>query len=160
MQIHDEIPNVTVRLRYRSSKSYSDSLRIRILCTEPNSQLSSIRQVCNSSFLPLPTVEDLYIDRRYPQLVWRDSATENTLLLQLLLPFTAVKNLYVCKELEPCIAAALKELVGSGITDVFPGLLNIFIGEFKPSGLFQKAVGQFVAARQDLGRPVAISTWW
>jgi hypothetical protein len=61
---------------------------------------ASIEQVCNSLH-PLSTVEDLYIKHQYLQLVWKDDAIENTLWLQLLLPFTAVKNLYLSKEFAP-----------------------------------------------------------
>jgi hypothetical protein len=88
----------------------SGTLQITISCREQDWQLSSIEQVCNSSLRPLPTVEVLYIERRYSQLVWKNDAIENTLWLQLLLPFTAVKDLYLSKEFAPGIAAALEEL--------------------------------------------------
>ena len=61
-------------------------------------------------------VEDFYIERRYWRTVWRNDAIENTLWLQLLLPFTAVKNLYLIKGFAPGILAALQELVGGRIT--------------------------------------------
>ena len=68
-------------------------------CREPDWQLSSIEQVCNSSLHHLSTVEDLYIKKhQYSQLVWKNDAIENTLWLQLLITFTVVKNLYLSKE--------------------------------------------------------------
>jgi hypothetical protein len=79
--------------------------------------------------------------------------------LDLLLPFTAVKNLYLSKEFAPGIAAALQELVGGRITEVLPSLQNIFVEGLEPSGPFQENIGQFVAARQLSGHPIAISVW-
>ncbi len=43
-------------------------------------------------------IEDLYIEHRYSRLVWANDAIENTLWLELLLPFPAVKNLYLSKD--------------------------------------------------------------
>jgi hypothetical protein len=75
-------------------------------------------------------------------------------------PFTAVKNLYVSKGLARCIALSLKELVEERVADVLPALESIFLEELQPSGPVQEAIGQFVAARQLLGRPVvAVSPW-
>ena len=106
-------------------------------------------------------VEDLYIERRlgYSQQVWTNDAIENTLWLQLFRAFTAVKSLYLCKEFAPGIAVALQELVGDRITEVLPSLQNIFVEGLEPSGPVEESVGQFVAARQLSGHPIAISDW-
>ena len=112
-------------------------------------QLSSIVRVCNSSFHPLSIVEDLYIEDRYWPPVWKNDAIENTLWLQLLVPYTAVKTLYLSEEFAPGIAAALQELVGDRIIEVLPSLQNIFVKRVKPSEpfhCFQKNIGPFVAA--------------
>jgi hypothetical protein len=122
-------------------------------------QLSSIEQVCNSSFHPISTVEDLYLEHKYSELVWKNDAIENTLCLQLLVLFTPVKNLYLSKEFALGIAATLQELVGSRITEVLPSLQNIFVEGLEPSGPFQKNIGQFIAARQLSDHPVAIFDW-
>ena len=135
------------------------TLMIAIPCREPDWQLSSIEQVCNSSLHPLSAVEDLYIEHRYSQLVWDDDAIDNTLWLQLFLPFTSVKNLYLSKKSSPGIATALHELDGGRITEVLPSLQNIFVEEFEPSGPFQKNIGQFVAARQLSDHPITTSVW-
>jgi hypothetical protein len=148
-----------VKLRYRTSQSRLDGLTIAISCGEPDWQLSSIEQVCNFSLHPISTVEDLYIERRYSQLVWKNDGIENILWLELLLPFTAVKNLYLSKEFAPGIASTLEELVGSRITEVSPRLQNIFVKGLEPSGPFQKKVGRFVATRQLSDHPIAISDW-
>jgi hypothetical protein len=106
---------------------------------------------------PFSTVGDLYIEHRYSHLVWKNDAIENTLWLQLLLPFTAVKNLYLSKEFAPGIADALQELVGGRIIEVLPSLQNIFVKGLEPLGPFQENIEQFVAARQLSNHPIAIS---
>jgi hypothetical protein len=150
--------DVTVRFEdYFARVGFSSRyLEIAISCREFDRQLSSVEQVCNSFWHPLSTVEVLYIDHRYRQLVWKDDVIDNTLWLQLLLPFTAVKNLYLSKEFAPGIAAALKEHVGGRITEVLPALQNIFVEGLKPSGPVQEDIGQFVAARQLSDHPIAI----
>jgi hypothetical protein len=135
------------------------NLWIEISCGEPDWQLSFIEQVCNSSLHPLSTVEDLYIDHRYWRSVWGGHAIEDALWLQLFLPFTAVKNLYLSEIFAPDIAATLQELVGGRITEVLPSLENIFVKGLEPSGPFQKNIGQFVVVRQLSDHPVAISVW-
>jgi hypothetical protein len=120
------------------------TLEIGISCREPDWQLSSIEQVCNSSLHPLSTTEDLYIGHRYSKLVWRNDAIENTLWLQLLLPFTTVKNLYLSEESAPGIAAALQELEGGRITEVLPSLRNIFVGGSSHRDLSRKRLGSLL----------------
>ena len=150
----------SVKLRYWTSDFGFDDLLINISSRESDWQLSSIEQVCNSSLPPSSTVEDLYIEHQYSGVVvWKDDAIENTLWLQLLLPFTEVKNLYISKEFAPGIAAALQELVGDRITEVLPNLQNIFVEGLKPLGPFQEITGQFVATRQLSDNPIAISNW-
>jgi hypothetical protein len=135
------------------------SLKISISCREPDWQLSSIEQLCNSSLHPLSTVENLYIERQYWKLVWKNDAIENYLWLRLLRPFTSVKNLYLYEVFTPGVAAALQELVGDRNTEVLPSLENIFVKGLEPSGLFQKEVEQFVATRQLSDHTIAISDW-
>ena len=147
----------SVKLRYRRSEVDFDDLEIGISCREPDWQLSSIEQVCNFSLHPLSMAEDLYIEYRYSELVWKSDTIESTLWLELLLPFTAVKNLYLSKEFAPGIAASLDELVGVRIAEVLPSLQNIFVGVREPSGPFQE--NRFVAVRKLSDHPVAISVW-
>jgi hypothetical protein len=135
------------------------NLAIEISCGEPDWQLSSIEQVCNSFWYPISAVEDLYIEHQYRRLVWKNDTIENNLWLQLLLPFTAVINLYLSKEFAPGIAAALQELVARRVTAVLPSLQNIFVQGLEPSGPFQENIGQFVIARQLSDHPIAIFDW-
>ena len=134
-------------------------LAISVSCIKPDWQLSSIEQVCNSSLPPLSTVEDLYIEKHSLEQFWENDAIENALWLRLLLPFTAVKNLYLSEVFAPYIAAALQELVGERIAEVLPSLENIFVGRYKRSGPVHKNIWRFVAARQLSGHIIAISLW-
>ena len=146
-------------IEYKSSKSDIDSLIIGFAGRKPGLQLSAIEQIC-TSLHPLTTVEDLYIEHRYG-LHWDNGAIESTVWLELLPPYTVVKNLYLSKEFAPDIAGALQELIGSRMTttEVLPSLQNIFVEGLEPSGPFQENIGQFVAARQLSGHPIAISLW-
>jgi hypothetical protein len=124
-----------------------------------NGQLSSLEQVRTSSLPPVSMLEDLYIfeDRRYPP-HWQDDV-ENTLWLDLLHPFAAVKILYLSEELVPRIAPALQELVGGRTTEVLPALEDIFLEGFQPSGPLHEGIEKFVAARRLTSHPVAVSRW-
>jgi len=89
-------------------------------------------------------------------LVWKNDAIENSLWLELLLPFPAVRNLYLSKDFAPGIAATLQEIVG---TEVLPILQNIFVEGLEASGPFQENIGQFVAARELSGHSITIFVW-
>ena len=95
-----------VLLQCPISENRIGGLEMTISCKEPDWQLSSIEHVCNSSLPTFSTVEDLYIEHQYLEPVWNDDAIKNTLCLEALLPFTAVKNLYLSKEFAPAIARA------------------------------------------------------
>jgi hypothetical protein len=135
--------------------------RIEISCPEPDRQLSSVARVCNSFLPPLSMVEDLYIEQECSQPIWENVAIENTLWLELLLAFAAVKNLYLSKEFAPDIASALQELVGARITKELPSLQNIFVEKLRvePSGSLQENIWQFAGARRQSGHPITISDW-
>jgi len=106
------------------------------------------------------TMENLYIDGNlYSPLVWKGDI-ENTKWLDLLLPFTAVKNLYLSKLFSPRIALALQELTGGRTTEVLPALQNVRLEGFKPSEpTIQGGIAQFISARQLTNHPIAISVW-
>ncbi len=135
------------------------SSRTTIPCKEPDWQVSSIAQVCNSSLLPLSMVVELSVEHKNYERLSNIDAVENTAWLELLLPFTAVKNLYLGEHFAPGIAAALQDLVGARIAEVLPSLQNIFVDKLRPSGRFQDNIREFVAARRLSGHPVAISLW-
>jgi hypothetical protein len=79
--------------------------------------------------------------------------------LEIFRPFTTVKKLYICEKFAQDIASALQQLVGERATDLLPALESLFLEELQPSDPAQEAISQFVAARQVLGHPVAVSYW-
>jgi hypothetical protein len=139
----------------------SKGLLLGMSCRQSDWQLSSMSQVCASSFPQalIQTVEHLYIleDTR-PRPRWQDDI-ENSYWLELLHPFTAVKNLYLSKEFAPRIAPSLLELVGQRATETLPALQSLFVEDPHPSGPVHEDIGKFVAARQVSDHPVAISPW-
>jgi hypothetical protein len=149
---------VSVNLRYRTSVHYGcNDFQLKISCTEPGRQLSSIQRVCKSHLHPLSTIEDLHISYGYSRRYWNDPVFENTLWLQLFLPFTGVKKLHVSDGFGPGIAAALKELVGERTTEVLPGLRYMSVWIPSPLGRFRENIAQFLTARRLSGRPVTTS---
>jgi hypothetical protein len=104
-------------------------------------------------------MENLYIyeNLRSPP-NWKDDI-ENTEWLDLLLPFTAVKNLYLSKQFSPRIAPALLELTGERTAEVLPALQNVLLEGFQPSEPVEEGITQFISARRLTNHPVAISAW-
>jgi len=144
--------NAIVRLPSHSKKSV-----INILCGGPDRQILSVAQVCNTCLPPLSMIQDLYIELiPYSQLARMNGVFGGPLWLELLLPFPAVKNLYLSKDLALGIAVALKEIVG---TEVLPSLHNIFVKGLELSGPFHENIRQFVAARELSGHSITISDW-
>jgi hypothetical protein len=144
-----------VRLQSHPEPSDRRMVEVEILC-QGSRQLSSLAQICTFPLHPLLTMENLYI---YWDLYSPLNDIENTEWLDLLLPFTAAKNLYLSKLFWPRIAPALQELTGRRITEVLPGLQNVLVEELQPSELIQEGIAQFISARQLTNHPVAISEW-
>ena len=148
-----------ISVRFSSQTSDFVGLKVKILCTPSDWQLSSLEQVCTTSLPPVSTLDDLYIfELSLSQLRWQDDV-EDTLWLQLLHPFVAVKNLYLCKKFVLRIAPVLQELVGARTTEYLPSLEHIFLEGLKPSGTLEEGIKKFVAARQLTNRPVTVSHW-
>ena len=132
----------------------------KYLCRELDWQVSSLEQVCTSCS-PFFTTEDLYIYQDpypSPQPYWQDNI-ENSLWLELLRPFSIVKNFHLSKEFVPRIAPALQELAGGRTTEMLPTLQNIFLEDLGPSGPVHEGIEKFVAARQLSGHSITVSLW-
>ena len=100
-------------------------------------------------------VEHLYIcEAKYEKPRWQDDIEDNQ-WLEVLHPYTAVKNLYLCREFASRVAPALQKLAG----EVLPSLQNFFLEDVRPSEPVQGAIEKFVAARQLASHPVAVSQW-
>ena len=142
-----------------SSQTSGHRLDVRIPCGELNWQLLSLKRIFTSSLPPLSTPEDLYISEINDlELDWLETI-DSTLWLELLHSFSAVKNLYLSKEVAPHVVPVLQEHVGGSTTEVFPSLQNIFLEDLQPSRIVQEGVEQFVATRQVTSHPVAVSYW-
>ena len=156
------IDSEAVFVRFSSQASDYGVLRLQIPCAAPEWQLSSLEQVCTLSLPPVSTLEGLYITKeRYDRgrrLHWPDDV-DNTLWLDLLRSFVAVKNIYLSGEFVPRIAPALQELVGGRTTEVLPTLENILLEGFQPSEPLHEGIEKFVAARRLTSHPVAVSRW-
>ena len=106
--------------------------------------------------LPLPLLsilEDLYIFEGIACPNWPN----DTLWLELLRPFTAVKNLYLSGAFASRIAPVLQELVGERTTEVLPALETIYVEESRTWGAFQIGIEKLIAARQLSGCPITVT---
>jgi len=127
-----------------------DKVRLGISCSTSEWQLSSLAQVCTSFSPLLFTVKDLYIDCiGFFPLDWPDDI-ENAQWLELLHPFSAVKDLYPPRRFTPGIAFALQELVEEGVKEVIPALPYLFLEEFGP---VQEGIKNLLPTRQLLTHP-------
>jgi hypothetical protein len=145
----------------RASVSLNRSLRLGISYSDSDLQLSSLVQVCDSLFprALIHTVEYLYIESSWSESDQRQDIAESDHWLDLLRPFSTVKYLYISWDFTPGITPALQELVGTRATEVLPALQTLFLEEADLSGPVWEAIGQFVAARQIAGHPIAVSSW-
>jgi hypothetical protein len=135
-------------------------LELSISCRRSDWQLSSLAQICSSSFPQafVPAVEHLYI-LEVGYCDWQDDI-EKSQWLELLRPFSAVKYLNLSRRFVQRIAPALQELIGESVAEVLPVLQTLFLEETSfPSGPVQGIIGQFVAARQIGGHPISVSRW-
>jgi len=135
----------------------SKVLELGISCRPSDWQLSSIAQVIGSAIPPLPTLERLKLRGYHQQQNWQDDI-ENSQWLELLRPFASVKDLVLCGRFVRLVAPVLGELIGERVAEELPALQNIFVEDVWLSGYlsWQKAIGQFITARQISGRPVAV----
>jgi hypothetical protein len=130
-------------------------------CGHSDWQLSSLAQVFSSSIPQalISTVEQLYIyESGFLQPRWQDDI-EDSQWLDVLNPFTAVKDLYLSKNFVPRIAPTLQELVGERVSEVLPALQCLFLDKLHPSGTVQEEIVKFVAARQLAEHPIVVSLW-
>jgi len=135
-----------------------DGVVLQISCEPLGRQISSLVQVCGTSFPPLPTVEhlDISIEKDEDSLLeWQDDI-RGARWLDLLHPFTSVNDLRLSKDSVALIAPSLQELSGERITEVLPALENLFLGGAQPLGPVKEAIGKFIAARQLSGCPVTV----
>ena len=137
------------------------SLELAISCSQPDWQLSSLAQVCSSSFprALVPAVKHLYVcDGRYLQQPW-EGDIENCQWLELLHLFAGVNGLYLSKGCAPRIVPALQELVGERVVEVLPALEYLYLEELPSSGPVQEAIWDFFYARLFSNHPIVLPHW-
>ena len=150
--------DVGARVDFSSRASNYQDLTVRILCEKSDWQVSALEQVCTWCLPPFSSFEGLYISEdQYRRPNWQDNI-ENSLWLELLQSFTAVKNLYLSREFAPRIVPSLQELVGERTTEVLPTVQNIFLEGLQTSGPVQEGIQQFVTRRQ-ASHSIAVSRW-
>jgi hypothetical protein len=137
-----------------SSRSFPRKFVSRIACSASDWQLSSLTQVCSSSFPEafISTVERLYICRGvYRESCWQDDI-EDSQWLEVLYQLTTVKYLYLSQEFTSRIVPALAG-------GVLPSLQYLFLKDLHSSGPDQEAIEKVVVARKLAGHPIAVSHW-
>ena len=139
--------------------TYDRKPGLRITCHRLIWRLSVIADILASFFSSIYVVEHLYIYEPQDFLTHWEVKIKDMQWLKMFHPFPAVKNLYLQNEISQCIAPVLQALVGEKVMDVLPVLESISLEGLESSGPVQEAIGKFVAARQALGRPVAVSHW-
>jgi hypothetical protein len=114
--------------------------RLRISCRGLDWQLSSVAQVLTSFIPSIRVVEQLYIyySRNLPPQLQDLQDIESIQWLELFHPFTAVKNLFVCKEFSPCIASPQQEL---RVTVMLPALESLFLEDARQAWLLHRSGG-------------------
>jgi hypothetical protein len=80
----------------------------------------------------------------------------NTRWMQLLLPFTTVKDLVIDKPIVLSVASSLQELVGERVAEILPALQNIYLEGFWSLGPVPEGIEKFIAARELSGHPVFV----
>jgi hypothetical protein len=147
--------SISVTLSSKSRTVHPTTLSLNISCSKLDWQLSALAQVCHLTLSTLSNWDRLDIrEYKYPPPDWQDDI-ENIQWLELFQPFTTVKDLHLSEEVASRVAPALQELAEERVADVLPGLQNLFVVGLQPSEPMQ-AIGQFIAARELSGYPVAL----
>ena len=151
---------------------FDATIRIPLLSTGPSStdreltvdvgdgeagwKLESLGGVCASLSPFISTVENLYIkeDEYWQQAFYY--FLESWRWLDVLLPFTAVKNLYLPGKSTRDVMPALQVVVERGLEGVLPKLENIFMDSTEISGRVMIAIGLFDVVRRETGHPVTL----
>jgi len=153
------LDTIVLKFSQKTETVNHTGLEIVISSTQTDWQLSSLAQICVWSLPHLSTLERLDIcDDRHSSPEWQDDM-ENDQWLELVQPFTAVKDLHLSKDVAQRFAPALQELTEERVAEMLPALQNLFLEELQTSGPIHKATGQFVAARQLSDHPVALHNW-
>ena len=149
-----------VRLRQSHPESSDHrTVEVEIVCLEPHQQFASLAQTC-ISLRPLLTMENLYIEADSNAPFRWDDYVKDTVWLDLLLPFTAVKNLYLSNTVLQHFGLVLQELSGRRTIEVLPALQSILVEGFDSLNPSLEGIKKFISARQLTNQPVTVSVWY
>jgi len=151
-KIHTTSRDVEVKVFGRDGNNDYDTLTLRISCRPLDWQYSSLSQVFNSALSYL-NFEHLEIEGFRHR---RQDDMENAQWLEVLHPFTSVKDLVLGGNSIEVVAPALEDLAGERVTEVLPALQNLLVESRQPSEAVKKAIGKFISARRLEGRPVTV----
>jgi len=117
-----------------------------------------LRRFAPHACLLLPHFESLYILVPLDYL-WQDSdviSDPDAQWLEVLQPFTSVRELHVSETMWPLLAPILKEHTGEMTMNVLPMLCDLFLGGPQLSESFPEAREPFVSARKLAGHPIVV----
>jgi hypothetical protein len=98
---------------------------------------------------PLPSLELLGIfNSKHLPSQWQHHEVDNTHWMELLRPFTTVKDLVLDELVVLSVASFLQELVGERVTEILPVLQNIFLEGIHWSGPVPEGIAKFIIARK------------
>lgn len=135
---HGDNVKVKISSSPHRGKVDRESLMLVFRCRGLVWQLSALAQVLRPPLPPLSTLKQLHIlkgQHLHPHL---EDDTENAEWLQLLQPFTALRDLYLSENLALRIGPALQGLTEDGATRAFPALRNVFSDGPQQSGPSRK----------------------
>jgi hypothetical protein len=119
--------------------------------------VSDLARACISSLPPFSSSVETLSIRETGSPLSRDDDIVNASWLELLRPFTAVRNLHLSGKCALHIAHALD---GDRATEVLPALENIFLSNLEPFGPVPQGIRKFVSARQLTGHSIAVPRMW
>jgi hypothetical protein len=125
------------------------NLRIPCSCYAIDLQLSSLSWACSMFLPPLHSLELLGIfnSKNLPSPRWHHEV-DNTQWMELLGPFTSVKDLVLDELVVLSVASFLQGLAREQVTEILPALQNIFLEGIHWSGPVPEGIAKFIIARK------------
>jgi hypothetical protein len=146
--------SVHVAIYWTPQARKNGQISFSVSCEPSDWQIWSLTQFWGSPLSPLLTLETLEMSEHRER--WHDDM-QVAQWLELLRPFTSVKNLVLHKKMVELVAPALQVSVGEGsTTEVLPALEKLSLRGPQPSGPVTEAIGAFVVTRELSGHPVAV----
>jgi len=148
--------SITLSPKLLLGKLDPKTFMLNFTCHESALRLSYLAQFCASFLHTLSPFEFLHIHNSMYH-TWEDVIDDpDPQWLELLHPFTTVKDLLLSGTVAPYVAQALRGLPVEQVTEVLPALENVFISRSEPYGPVWEAISEFADARQLSDHPVSI----